>query len=217
MNTTQIVPTILTNNPEEYKKLIAMYQPFAKRIQVDIADGTFAPDLTIPVNNVWWPEGWEVDVHMMVVRPSEHLPIILQLKPSLCIFHAETGEDLLPMFDQLKANGIKAGVALMKPTFPGDYKEFIAAADHVLVFAGDIGKQGSKADMLQTEKVPLIKAINPNAEIGWDGGANLQTTRAIVHAGFDVINVGSALSTAQDPSAMFEALNAEIDKRGVVL
>lgn len=217
MNTTQIVPTILTNNPEEYKKLIAMYQPFAKRIQVDIADGTFAPDLTIPVNNVWWPEGWEVDVHMMVVRPSEHLPIILQLKPSLCIFHAETGEDLLPMFDQLKANGIKAGVALMKPTFPGEYKEFIAAADHVLVFAGDIGKQGSKADMLQTEKVPLIKAINPNAEIGWDGGANLQTTRAIVHAGFDVINVGSALSTAQDPSAMFEALNAEIDKRGVVL
>ena len=121
------------------------------------------------------------------------------------------------MFEQLKANGIKAGVALMKPTFPGDYKEFIAAADHVLVFAGDIGKQGSKADMLQTEKVPLIKAINPNAEIGWDGGANLQTTRAIVHAGFDVVNVGSALSTAKDPSAMYEALTAEIDKRGVVL
>lgn len=217
MDTTQIVPTILTNDPEEYKKLIAMYQPFAKRLQVDIADGTFAPSLTIPVNNVWWPEGWQVDVHMMVVRPSEHLPVILQLKPSLCIFHAETGEDLLPMFEQLKSNGIKAGVALMKPTFPGDYKQFIEAADHVLVFAGDIGKQGSTADMLQTEKVALIKAINPNCEIGWDGGANLRTTRAIAHAGFDVINVGSALATAQDPSAMFEALTAEIDKRGVVL
>ena len=217
MGNTQIVPTILTGDPDEYQKLVGIYQPFAKRVQVDIADGTFAPNLTIPVNNVWWPEGWQVDVHMMVVRPSEHLPIILQLKPSLCIFHAETGEDLLPMFEQLKAAGIKAGVALMKPTFPGEYKQFIEAADHVLVFAGDIGKQGGKADMLQTEKVALIKAINDKVEIGWDGGANLQTTRAIAHAGFDVINVGAALSQAQDPSAMYEALVAEIDKRGVVL
>lgn len=217
MMSTQIVPTILTGDPEQYKKLITTYQPFMKRLQVDIADGTFAPAVTIPVNNVWWPEGTAVDLHMMVVKPSEHLPIILQLKPSLCIFHAETGEDLLPMFDQLKAAGIKTGVALMKQSYPGTFRNFIEKADHVLIFAGEIGKQGSAADMLQTEKIPLVKEINPNAEIGWDGGANLKTTRAIAHAGADVINVGSALATAQDPSATFEALTAEIDKRGVVL
>ncbi len=217
MNSTQIVPTILTNNPEQYKQLVAIYQPFAKRVQIDIADGTFAPNTTIPVNNVWWPQGWEVDLHMMVVRPSEHMPVILQLKPSLVIFHAETGENLLPMFDQLHEANIKAGVALMKPTYPGEYKEFIEKADHVLVFAGEIGKQGSQADMLQTEKIQLVRDINPNCEIGWDGGANLRTTRAIAHAGADVINVGSALATAQDPTAMYEALMTEIDKRGVVL
>ena len=217
MNSTQIVPTILTDNPEVYKQLITMYQPFAKRIQVDIADGTFAPNKTIPVNNIWWPQGWQTDIHMMVVRPSEHMPILLQLKPSLVIFHAETGENLLPLFDQLREAGIKAGVALMRPTYPGNFKEFIEKADHVLVFAGEIGKQGSEADMLQTEKIQLIRDINSECEIGWDGGANMKTTRAIAHAGVDVINVGSALSTAQDPTAMFNALTAEIDKRGVVL
>ena len=217
MNSTQIVPTILTDNPEQYKQWIAVYQPFTKRMHIDVSDGTFAPNKTIPVNNVWWPQGWETDVHMMVARPSEHMPVILQMKPSLVIFHAETGENLVPLFDQLKEAGIKAGVALMKNSYPGDFKEFIEKADYVLIFAGEIGKQGGQADMLQTEKIPLVKEINPDCEIGWDGGANLKTTRAIAHAGADVINVGSALATTQDPTAMFNALTAETDKRGVVL
>lgn len=217
MNGSEIVPTILTNNPEQYKALVTKFQPFAKRVQVDIADGTFAPAVTIPVNNVWWPQGWQVDLHMMVVRPSEHMPILLQLKPSLVIFHAETGEDLLPMFDQLRSAGIKAGVALMKPTFPASVRLFIEKADHVLVFAGEIGKQGSQADMLQTEKIQLVKDINPNVEVGWDGGANIKTVRAIHRAGADVINVGSAITAAEDAKAMYDALTADLDKRGVVL
>ena len=213
----EIVPTILTNDGEQYKKLIATFQPFAKRVQIDISDGTFAPNATLPLNQIYWPKEWQVDFHMMVVRPSEHLPLILQLKPSLCIFHSESGENLLPLFEQLKAAGIKTGVAVMRSTFPGNIKQYIEAADHVLVFAGEIGKQGSQADMLQTEKIPLIKAINPNAEIGWDGGANLRTVRAIYHAGADVINVGSAITGATDPGVMYENLIADLDKRGVVI
>lgn len=213
----EIVPTILANDPEQYKKTVTTFQSFAKRVQIDISDGTFAPSTTLPLNNIYWPKEWQVDFHMMIVRPAEQLPLVLQMKPSLCIFHAECGADLLPLFDQLKSAGIKAGVALMKNTFPGSVRQYIEAADHVLIFAGEIGKQGSKADMLQTEKIPLVKEINPNCEVGWDGGANLKTVRAIFRAGSDVINVGSAISTASDPHAMYDALVADLDKRGVVL
>lgn len=213
----EIVPTILTNEIEQYKKLITTFQPFARRVQIDISDGTFTPNTTLPINQLYWAKEWQVDFHMMVVRPSEHLPLILQLKPSLVIFHAEASENLLPLFEQLRSAGIKAGVALMRSTFPGSVKQYIEAADHVLVFAGEIGKQGSEADMLQTEKIPLIKAINSNVEIGWDGGANLRNVRAISRAGVDVINVGSAITNATDPGVMYEALVADLDKRGVVL
>lgn len=213
----EIVPTILTNDPEKYKQTVTTFQPFAKRIQIDVSDGTFAPGATLPLNNVYWPKEWTVDFHMMVVRPSEYMPLILQMKPSLVIFHAECGENLLPLFEQLKTNGIRTGIALMKNTFPGNVKQYIDVVDHVLVFAGEIGKQGGEADMMQTEKVPLIKVMKPEAEIGWDGGANLRTVRAIAHAGVDVINVGSAIAMASDPGAMYEALVADLDKRGVVV
>lgn len=214
---TVVVPTILAADKNQFAAFVAAYQGFAKRVQIDIIDGQLAPTMTLPETEAVAPAGWQVDYHMMVARPSEHMQNILALKPNLCIFHAECGEDLLPLFAQLKNAGIKAGVALMKQTFPATFRGTIEAADHVLIFAGELGRQGSPADLLQTEKVGLIKSINPNAEIGWDGGANMKNVRALAHCGIDVINVGAAIAGAPNPAQMYQDLQADLDKKGVVL
>ena len=57
----------------------------------------------------------------------------------------------------------------------------------------------------------------PDIEIGWDGGANLSNVRALAHAGIDVINVGSAITQATDPAAMYQSLLTESDKKGVLV
>ncbi|MBQ8996948.1 hypothetical protein IJ095_02940 [Candidatus Saccharibacteria bacterium] len=214
----EIVPTILTNDKNLYRKQYEDYSKFTKRIQVDICDGTFAPSQTIDVSNCWWQEGWAaMDLHMMVMNPSAHLPAILKIKPSLVIFHAESSENLLSVFATLKQARIKCGVALMKQTYPGRVAPYLQAADHCLIFAGTLGQQGGEADMMQIEKVPLIKAIAPNIEIGWDGGANLKNVRALAHSGIDVINVGSAISRSPEPNKAYTELVADLDKVGVVI
>jgi ribulose-phosphate 3-epimerase len=108
-------------------------------------------------------------------------------------------------------------VALLQSTFPGNVKQYIDAADHVLIFAGQLGVQGAPADLMQMEKIPLIRNMKPEVEIGWDGGANMSNIRALAHADLDVINVGSAISKAENPAQVFEELVAEIDKNGVVI
>lgn len=212
-----IVPAILANSKQDFKAQVERVNTFTKRVQIDVVDGLFAPNKTLDVTNIWWPKGWETDLHMMVMRPSEHLETIFKLMPSLCIFHAESGEDLLPIFEALKQHEIKAGVALLPGTFPGAVQKYIEAADHVMIFAGQIGMQGSRADMLQTEKVPLIRALKTDVEIGWDGGANMYNLRTLAHCDIDVINVGSAISQSPDPAAAYKMLVDEIDKNGVVL
>ena len=87
----------------------------------------------------------------------------------------------------------------------------------MLIFAGQLGMQGGVANMLQTEKIALVRNIKSDVEIGWDGGANLSNIRALAHVDLDVINVGSALSMAEDPAAVYAEMVAEIDKSGVVL
>ena len=217
IRTVSIVPTITTDNKQDYRAQVERINVFTRRVQIDVTDGVFAPSQLLDITNVWWPKNWEADLHLMVARPSDHLDTVLKLSPSLCILHAEASEDLLPTFEILKNAGIKTGVALLPSTYPGNVKPYIDAADHVLIFAGQLGFQGGQADLMQMEKIPLVRNMKPDVEIGWDGGANITNVRALAHADLDVINVGSAISTASDPGAVFQELVAEIDKNGVVL
>ena len=217
IRTVSIVPAILTDNKQDFRTQIEKINTFTRRVQIDVTDGVFAPTTSLDVTNVWWPKNWTADLHLMAVKPSEHLDTILKLNPSLCILHAEANEDLMPSFQTLKKAGIKIGVALLPSTFPGYVKRYIDIADHVLIFAGQLGAQGGQADMMQTEKIPLVRNMKPEVEIGWDGGANLSNVRALAHADLDVINVGSAISRAENPAEVYQELVAEIDKNGVVL
>ena len=217
IRTVSIVPSILTDNKQDYRTQIEKINAFTRRVQIDVTDGKFAPTQTLDVTNVWWPKNWQADLHLMATNPSEQLDTILKLNPSLCILHAEASEDLMPTFQALKDAGIKVGVALLPSTFPGNVKQYIDEADHVLIFAGQLGMQGSPADLMQMEKIALVRNMKPEVEIGWDGGANLSNVRALAHADLDVINVGSAIALADNPAEVFQELVAEIDKNGVVL
>ena len=217
IRTVSIVPTVLSDNKQEYREQIERINAFTRRVQIDVTDGTFAPTMSLDITAIWWPKNWEADLHLMTATPSEYLDTILKLSPSLCILPAEANEDLMPMIDSLKEADIKTGIALLPSTYPGNVKQYIDAVDHVLIFAGNLGAQGGQADLMQMEKIPLVRNMKPEVEIGWDGGANISNVRALAHADLDVINVGSAISLAPNPAEVFQELVAEIDKSGVVL
>ncbi len=213
-----IVPTITTDKPEIYTTNLQEFSKFSKRIHIDASDGTLAPTQLLPLSQIQpVGEGITLDIHVMSARPSEHLADVLRIKPSLCIIHAEVDDNIQDLFAKLKAAGIKVGVALLKTTFPKHAQERIAMSDHVMIFAGELGSQGGALDSLQMEKVPLVRAIKQDLEIGWDGGVNLSNIRAVAHSGVDVINVGSAITNAPDKAAMYQSLLAESEKKGVLI
>ena len=212
-----IAPAILANTPEDYKAQIERLHGFAERVHIDVTDGEFAENLTVPETQIWWPKEWKVDIHMMVARPSEHLATIIKLNPNMVIFHGEVEEDLVPIFEKLKSETmIKPGIALLRSTVPQTVEPAILAAEHVLVFSGSLGEYGGKASMMQLEKIRLIKAINSNVEIGWDGGANLSNVFSLSQGGVDVINVGGAIANATDPAEVYKAMCTENSRKGTI-
>lgn len=211
-----ISPAILAETPDEYKMQIDKVQPFAERIQIDISDGIFTPNFLINAQQIWWPKECLADIHAMVQQPAQHLQALISLKPNMVIFHAEAEGDLLQMFAYLKQYGIKAGVALLRPTVPSKVEAYIKEADHVMIFSGDLGKYGGTASLMQLEKVRLIKKINPEAEIGWDGGVNLDNAYTLTQGGVNVLNVGGAIQNADNPQIMYKRLVDEINKQGVI-
>jgi ribulose-phosphate 3-epimerase len=212
----QIVPTIMAETIDQLRESTARVQGFARRVHIDISDGEFAPTFLINEAQLFWPQGWEVDIHAMVARPSEHLQQLIQLKPSLIIFHAEIQEDIVALIGAVKQAGIKAGVALLKTTVPATVEAAIKAADHVMIFSGDLGKFGGTASMMQLEKVRLVKRISPEVEVGWDGGVNVENAYTLTQGGVDVLNVGGAIANSQVPADTYNELVKEINKHGVI-
>ena len=212
-----IVPAILATNPDEYKAQVEAIFPFAERVHIDVTDGNFTPNLTLSETQIWWPQEWKVDIHMMVARPSEHIDTIIQLNPNMVIFHAEVEEDLVPIFERLKNETmIKPGLALLRSTVPETVAPAIQAAEHILIFSGNLGEMGGRASMMQLEKIRLIKEINNNVEIGWDGGANLSNVFNLTQSGVDVVNVGSAIMNSQNPEQSYKQMEAEINRKGAI-
>lgn len=211
-----IAPSITVETEDQYKASIERIQPFADRVHIDISDGQFAPVFMLGVDKLWWPKEWTVDIHAMVMQPADYVDSLIALKPNLITFHAETGVNLIPILEKIKKAGIKAGVALLKPTVPATISDTIKAADHVLVFSGDLGHYGGTASLMQLEKVRLIKAINPSVEIGWDGGVNIDNAFTLTQGGVNVLNTGGALSNAVDPDTVYATLVREINKQGVI-
>jgi len=213
---TAIAPCITVETPEAYQQSLDRLAPFAERVHIDVSDGEFAPAFLLGADQLVWPETWHVDIHAMVMRPSEYVPTLIKLKPQLIVLHAEAGEDLTPHIQQIKQAGIKAGIALLKTTVPKTVSHLISAVDHVLIFSGTLGRYGGSASMMQLEKVRLVRAIKPDVEIGWDGGASVENAYSLSQGGIDVINVGGAIATATDPQEVYTKFVSEVNKQGVM-
>lgn len=211
-----IAPAILVDTAEAYKETVDRIHPFAQRVHVDVTDGEFAPTFTVGLDHIWWPQNWTVDIHAMVARPMEYIDQLIALKPYTIIFHAEAVADLVPLMKQVKLAGIRAGVALQRTTVPSTVQAMIEEANHVMIFSGNLGEHGGTANMMQLEKVRLIKQINQRAEIGWDGGVNIDNAYTLTQGGVDVLNVGGTIAKASDPGAAYAKLVAETNKHGVL-
>lgn len=200
-----ICPTVTASNPHEYREQMARIEPFAPRVHIDFGDGEFATKM-VGIAQAYWPDSMIADFHIMYKHPYAHMETLISLKPNMVIVHAEAEDDILAMVLELQAVGIKAGVALLKDTKPTDHADVIAHADHVLLFAGNLGHQGGSADMSVLGKVAEVRVINPTIELGWDGGISAENAPMLVEGGIEVLNVGSFIQHADDPKAAYESI-----------
>ncbi len=211
-----IAPAVLAENTIAYKEQMDRIAGFAERVHIDITDGEFAPTFTVGINDLWAPEGWLVDVHVMAHNLQEYVPKLIALRPNMIIVHAEARSDVLGALNQIKQADIRAGLALLRPTVPRTVEQLIQTAEHILIFSGELGRFGGTASLMQLEKIRLVKAINPQVEIGWDGGVTVDNAYSLVQGGVDILNVGGAIQKSSDPRGAFARLQQEINKTGVL-
>ena len=172
----------------------------ADYIHVDVMDGQFVPSITIGPQVVRDIRRWTdvpLDVHMMVTEPQRFVSELAESGADIITVHAEACEHLNRTVHQVKASGLKAGVAISPATPVSAIEEVLGDLDLVLVMTVNPGFGGQAFIESTLGKITRVREMLDEsglaAELEVDGGIGPSTARAVVEAGARVLVAGSAV------------------------
>ena len=203
-----VAPTILADSPADYAARIDRVKPFATRLHVDVSDGVFIDAKTVGLSQVYDIDGVPLDLHLMMTHPETQMEHIIALRPELVIFHYEAQADREGIIKQLHEMEIKVGLAINPETTIEQVSSLLMAVDHLLIFTGRLGHNGGEFRLDCLNKIAQARLVNPNIEIGVDGGIDQETARLAVEAGANVLDCGSFIHDSEDPEIAYIALEA---------
>jgi ribulose-phosphate 3-epimerase len=205
-----IAPSILAADFANLEKeVIMLNESNADWIHVDIMDGVFVPNISfgIPVVQAIHRHAKKpLDVHLMIVQPERYIEAFYKAGASIISVHEEGSPHLHRVVQQIKALGIKAGVALNPHTPISVLENVIESIDVVCLMSVNPGFGGQSFIENTFKKVAQLKSLilssHSNALIEIDGGVNQQNAKQLLEAGADVLVAGNFVFTASDPKSV---------------
>ena len=175
-------------------------------LHIDIMDGVFVPNISFGFPVLKYVAKLckkPLDVHLMIVQPEKFINEVRDLGAYSMNVHVEACPHLHRVIQQIKENGMKAGVTLNPATPVSTLVDIIEDLDIVMLMSVNPGFGGQTFIPRTLEKVRELRAMidnsNSHALIEADGGVNRETGKMLVDAGVDVLVAGSAVFKAVDP------------------
>jgi ribulose-phosphate 3-epimerase len=197
----QIVPSILSADFARLGDQVAEAEAGgADRIQIDVMDGHFVPNITVGpgvVAAVRRVTRLPLEAHLMIVAPERYVPAFAEAGADFIIVHTEASPHLHRTVEQIKELGRRAGVAINPATPVGVLEEIIEYADLVLVmtvnpgFGGQDFIPGTLPKIRQVRQ--MIQARRLACDLEVDGGICVATAPQVVAAGANLLVAGSAI------------------------
>ena len=197
MNRVEVVPSILSADPGRLAEQVKeAADGGADRIQVDVMDGHFVPNLTfgpLVVEAVRRATKLPIEAHLMIERPELFIEAFAKAGATLIEVQVEATTSLYRTVQQIRESGAKAGVAINPATPVEAIRDILPYISLVNVMTVEPGFGGQKFIEHSPEKIRRLRAMAPGIEIEVDGGIDARTAPLAVKAGATVLVAGSAV------------------------
>jgi ribulose-phosphate 3-epimerase len=208
----QIVPSVL---PADFSRLgeecAALEQAGVDRIQWDVMDGVFVPNLTFGPDVIHaCRHHVEVpfEAHLMVVEPDELLPRYVEAGCDIVMVHVEACRHLHRTLTSIRDLGASPAVALNPATPASSIAHVMDLVDEILVMTVNPGFGGQDYLPSMEPKVAevrrMIELSGRDVDLEVDGGIGPATVAGAAAAGANVLVAGSALY--RDPEGLAHAV-----------
>jgi ribulose-phosphate 3-epimerase len=207
-----IIPSVL---PADFARLgdevVALEKAGVDRIQWDVMDGRFVPNLTFGPDVIAATRprvSVPFEAHLMIVEPDDMLPRWVEAGCEMVIVHAEACLHLHRTLAQIAELGAKAGVALNPATPLEAVKHVLDLLDLLLIMTVNPGFGGQSYIATMEPKIReashLIAGGERPVELEVDGGIGPDTVAGAARAGARALVAGSALY--RDPEGLEHAV-----------
>jgi ribulose-phosphate 3-epimerase len=193
----EVVPSILSADAGRLAEQVEEAESAgADRIQVDVMDGHFVPNLTfgpLVVEAVRRATKLPVEAHLMVENPELFLEPFVKAGATLIEVQVESTTSLYRTVETIHDLGAKAGIAINPGTPVEALREILPYIELVNVMTVEPGFGGQKFIAHSPEKIRRVRELGPNFEIEVDGGIDSRTAPLVVEAGATVLVAGNSV------------------------
>ena len=208
----EIAPSVL---PADFARLgeevAALEAAGVDRIQWDVMDGRFVPNLTFGPDVIAACRAHAsvmFEAHLMVEEPDELASRYVEAGCELLIVHAEACRHLHRTLGRISELGARAAVALNPSTPPSAVAHVLDLVDLVLVMTVNPGFGGQAYIATMEPKIAEVRRLvldgGHDVDVEVDGGIGPTTIQAAAAAGANVLVAGSALY--RDPEGLAHAV-----------
>ncbi|UJH92848.1 ribulose-phosphate 3-epimerase [Antarcticibacterium sp. 1MA-6-2] len=215
-----IAPSVLAADFANLQRDIEMINSSeADWFHIDIMDGVFVPNISfgMPVLQAIQKHAKKtIDVHLMIVEPDRYIKEFAALGANNLTVHYEASTHLHRTLQAIKAEGMKAGVAINPHTRVNLLEDVIKDIDLVCIMSVNPGFGGQSFIENTYSKIQRLKEIivNNNATtlIEIDGGVTSENAAQLVKAYADVLVAGSFVFKAEDQPGTIKELKELANK-----
>ncbi len=209
-----VAPSMLSADFTRLDREIAMInQSEADWFHLDVMDGVFVPNISfgMPIIQAIKKLATKpLDVHLMIVQPERYIKTFKEAGADILTIHYEASTHLHRSIQEIKEQGMKAGVVLNPHTSIQSLNEIIGILDVVLVMSVNPGFGGQQFIEQTYSKITRLKQLiaktGSKALIEVDGGVTLDNKSTLLAAGADVLVAGNTVFKSKNPTETIHLL-----------
>jgi ribulose-phosphate 3-epimerase len=218
----EIIPALIPQNLNIVREKFGEILGLAKKVQIDIVDGEYAPVKTWPMidktddslyrfgrgeDKFPYIDDFKLEVDLLVLHPIEYISELLGMGTSSFVIHIDSTDHVKECIETIKGEEREVGLGIKPSVDSALLDQFLSQIDFVQFMGSDrVGYSGVELDPIVYDKIQKFCKIHPSMPVQIDIGVTEETIPKFKEIGVTRFISNSSIFNTPNPREALQKL-----------